>query len=115
LPRLYPRIKMINWFDSNNLQHARPGRQLNNYNLTEQAPILSAYRRLISSPYFLGSADAASGVLQGTNQRQDEEENSNRAETGAAPTVFRPLRAGQKLTAPFRLSIWAKTYVPRPA
>ena len=35
LPLLYPRVKMISWFDANNLVHAEPGRQLNNYRLTE--------------------------------------------------------------------------------
>jgi hypothetical protein len=40
LPRLYPRIKMISWFNSNNLRHAKPGRQLNNYSLTEH-PLFS--------------------------------------------------------------------------
>jgi hypothetical protein len=92
LPRLYPRIKMISWFNSNNLRHARPGRQLNNYSLTEQPTILNAYRKLISSPYFLGAPE----------EHDDE------------PPLPRPLKAGQGTPEQARFSIWVKTYVPRP-
>ena len=53
LPLLYPRVKMISWFDANNLVHAEPGRQLNNYRLTELPPIQNAFRDLTASPYYL--------------------------------------------------------------
>ena len=53
LPLLYPRVKMISWFDANNLIHAEPGRQLNNYRLTELASIRNAFRDLTASPYYL--------------------------------------------------------------
>jgi hypothetical protein len=92
LPRLYPRIKMISWFSSNNLRHAKPGRQLNNYNLTEQPAILNAYRKLINAPYFLSTPQ----------------------QTNAAPPLPRPLLAKQTVPRRARFSIWVKTYVPRP-
>ncbi len=53
LPLLYPRVKMISWFDANNLVHAEPGRQLNNYRLTELLPIQNAFRDLTASPHYL--------------------------------------------------------------
>ena len=53
LPLLYPRVKMISWFDANNLVHAEPGRQLNNYRLTELPPIQNAFRDLTASDYYL--------------------------------------------------------------
>ncbi len=53
LPLLYPRVKMISWFDANNLVHAEPGRQLNNYRLTELPQIQNAFRDLTASPYYL--------------------------------------------------------------
>ncbi|HVF11328.1 MAG TPA: glycosyl hydrolase, partial [Abditibacteriaceae bacterium] len=93
LPRLYPRIKMINWFNMDNLRHARPGRQLNNYNLTEQPSVLENYRRIVSAAYFLGAPERLS------NPR---------------PQVPRPLAANQRLHGTRRFSIWVKTYVPRP-
>ena len=55
LPLLYPRVKMISWFDSNNLIHAEPGRQLNNYRLTELPRIENKFRALTASPHFLTS------------------------------------------------------------
>lgn len=53
LPLLYPRVKMISWFDANNLVHAEPGRQLNNYRLTELPLVKNAFRDLTASPYYL--------------------------------------------------------------
>ncbi len=53
LPLLYPRVKMISWFDANNLIHAEPGRQLNNYRLTELPQIQTAFRELTASDYYL--------------------------------------------------------------
>jgi hypothetical protein len=58
LPRLYPRIKMIDWFNMNNLLNARPGRQLNNYSLTSIpncAPLTAASCR---SRIFLANRNA---------------------------------------------------------
>ena len=37
----------------NNLVHAEPGRQLNNYRLTELPKIQNAFRDLTASPYYL--------------------------------------------------------------
>ena len=44
---------MINWLDQNNLKHARAGRQLNNYSLTEQSTIARSYRNLVQQPDYL--------------------------------------------------------------
>ena len=55
LPARYPRVKMVDWFDCNNLTRARPGRQLNNYLLTDNEAVLEAYREVIASPWFLGT------------------------------------------------------------
>jgi hypothetical protein len=55
LPLLYPRVKMINWFSTNNLIHARAGRQLNNYRLTQIPAIQESYRQLTAAPHFLTS------------------------------------------------------------
>jgi len=93
LPRLYPRIKMIAWFDMNNLIHARPERQLNNYSLTEQQSILENYRRAISSAYFLGAPERLSNTR---------------------PQVPRPLAMNARLHGVRRFSARVKTYVMRP-
>lgn len=57
LPRLFPRVKLVDWFDCNNLRQARPDRQLNNYSVTDDPNILSAYRAAIAPDYFLGQPE----------------------------------------------------------
>ena len=51
LPRRFPRVKAINYFDSNNLQFTATAN--NDYSVTNNAEVLEAYRFAISSPYFL--------------------------------------------------------------
>ncbi len=93
LPRLYPRIKMIDWFSMNNIKNARAGRQLNDYNLTSQPQLRQAYRRVISEPSFLS---APARLID------------------APIAIPRPLIANQLVRGVARFSIWAKTYVSRP-
>ena len=62
LPALFPRVKMINWFDANNLVHARAGRQLNNYNLTERPKVLDHFRQISTSRYFLDGPEQLSNL-----------------------------------------------------
>ncbi len=54
LPRKYPRVKCINYFDSNAIELAH--RRNNNYAVTQNPDVLAVYRDVISSPYFLGSS-----------------------------------------------------------
>ncbi|MEW6280268.1 MAG: glycosyl hydrolase [Candidatus Eremiobacterota bacterium] len=86
LPLRYPRLKLISWYDCNNLVHARPGRQLNNYLLTDQPEILDAYRETVASDYFL---DSLEGSARG----------------------WVPLKGGQSASV---LEAWVRTYVNRP-
>jgi len=90
LPTRYPRVKLVSWYDCNNLKHARPGRQLNNYVLTDQPEIVESYREAIRSPWFLTKAGTSSPVelreLKGKAQ----------------------LRPGQSVQA------WFRTYLDRP-
>ena len=55
LPTRYPRVKMVNWYSSNNLRHASPARQLNNYQVTDPQDLLEHYSRAISSPHYLST------------------------------------------------------------
>lgn len=57
LPRLFPRVKLVDWFDCNNLRHARPDRQLNDYSLTDDSNITSAYREAVAPGYFRRAPD----------------------------------------------------------
>ncbi|MDX1934548.1 MAG: glycosyl hydrolase [Capsulimonadales bacterium] len=53
LPRLYPRVKLIDIFDNDNLTYAMPGRQLNNYSVTDSETVLRGYSRAVGTDYFL--------------------------------------------------------------
>jgi glycosyl hydrolase family 26 len=90
LPRLFPRVKLIDWFDCNNLKHARPDRQLNNYSLTEDPEILEAYRKAISPDYFLSRIEDRPGE------------------------TIRPLETNEPLEGIVTLSAWVRTPVERP-
>lgn len=52
LPRLYPRVKSINYFDSNNLQFVTE-RAYNDYSVTDDTVVNDAYKYSVSTPYFL--------------------------------------------------------------
>jgi hypothetical protein len=95
LPRRYPRLKAICWYDINNLNNpeARPERRSNNFSLTEHEQVLAAYRRQVSSPYFL------SHVVE--SESQDAE---------------RPvgLDSGAVLSGAVRLTAWVRAFVDRP-
>jgi hypothetical protein len=58
LPRLYPRVKAICYYDVNNLGGAATGRAFNNYLLTDRTEITAAYRAVIAPDYFLGQPGA---------------------------------------------------------
>jgi len=52
LPRLFPRIKCINYFDGNTLDFAAD-HAYNDYSVTDDSYVTAAYRSAVSSPYFL--------------------------------------------------------------
>jgi Glycosyl hydrolase family 26 len=90
LPRLFPRVKLVDWFDCNNLRRARPERQLNNYSITDDPNILSAYRAAIGPDYFLG-------------------------QPGDRPrATIRPLRDREPLDGIVTLSAWVRASLDRP-
>jgi hypothetical protein len=86
LPRLFPRVKCINYFDSNNIQFV-PDRAFNDYSVTNDPSILTTYRYMISQPYFLSASIP------------------DRAPPPPAPM---PLRKGEALRGKVRLSCWAR-------
>ncbi len=52
LPK-FPRVKCINYFDSNNIKFVK-SRENNDYSVTSHPAVLKAYKTAIASPYFLG-------------------------------------------------------------
>ncbi len=91
LPLLYPRVKMVNWFDMNTIIHVTPGKARNNFLLTPPK-ILQSWREATASSHYLTSYQSLGDAL---------------------PPVARPLNR-LKLRGPVRVRIWAKTYGAAP-
>ena len=87
LPLLYPRVKMVNWFDMDTIARPTPGKARNNYLLTAP-PILESWRRATDSAHYLTSYSSLGDAL---------------------PPVARPLN-GLKLRNRARLRIWASSF-----
>ena len=85
LPKLFPRVKAINYFDSNTLVFA-PNQAYNDYCVTDSDSVLSAYRYLISSPYFLSSIPESSV---------------------AVPPIPEPLLNGERISGIVHFTCWA--------
>jgi hypothetical protein len=62
LPTRFPRVKLVSWYDSNNLREASPSRQLNNYQVTSPPDLRAHYSKAVASPYFLGAGQTGSKV-----------------------------------------------------
>ncbi len=56
IPKIFPRVKAINYFDSDNMKFVSDG--VNDYSVTDQSSILRAYKSAISSPFFLSTPDS---------------------------------------------------------
>lgn len=92
LPRLWPRVKLVDIFDMDNTIHAQAGRQLNNYSVTDSDTVREAYADAVAPEYFLGRVGAA-----------------------ATPSTIAPVPASG-LTVPrgtLTLSAWARCWAER--
>lgn len=90
LPRLYPRVKLVDIFDNDNITYAQPGRQLNNYSVTDSPTVLREYSRAVAPDYFLSDVNTRTRPLPVVP-------------IGPALTVKRGL---------VRVSSWARCYAP---
>ncbi|GAB4463539.1 MAG: hypothetical protein OHK0029_32370 [Armatimonadaceae bacterium] len=93
LPRLYPRVKLVDIFDNDNIQYAQPGRQKNNYSVTDSETVRAAYAAAVAPDYFLSDVGKV-----------------------ATPERILPLdsviRTGRGI---LRVSAWARCYAKQPA
>jgi hypothetical protein len=95
LPRLYPRVKAVNWLSMNAIKHAMEGRQRNDYALLDDDSVRHRYRQMVVWPYFLREV--------GTGPR------------ASAREEILDLKEGQVLRGKVTLSAWVKTYIDRPS
>ncbi|QYK53315.1 MAG: hypothetical protein KF824_00140 [Fimbriimonadaceae bacterium] len=101
LPRAYPRVKCINYFNANNLELAH--RKNNNYAVTQNAEVLNLYRSLISQPYFLSAATDSNGYI---DQSAVITPVSGDQVTTLFPVQPLPVMQKQKLSGVVKLSGW---------
>ena len=67
----YPRLKGINWFSLNTLTDSHSAdRSLNNFSLTENSSVLSAYKQMIRDPYYLSSVVGLDNTATTTSLKQ---------------------------------------------
>jgi hypothetical protein len=88
LPRIFPRIKCINYFDGNALQYAAE-RASNDYSVTNDPLVVAAYRWSVEPRYFLTTPEMVGNP--------------------SADAVPMPVRKGELLRGKVRLSCWART------
>lgn len=84
LPRLFPGVKMVNWYDANNITQASGDRRLNNYQLTDESTVLAAYKAAVADPWFIGRTNEMAQVIEV------------------------PLKDGATVNGAARLSAWTK-------
>ena len=66
----FPRLKMMCWFDRNNLTGAIPGRRLNDYSLPERSYALDSLGQAAQDSYFLGRFEDHTSAPYGYEQIQ---------------------------------------------
>jgi hypothetical protein len=94
LPRRFPRVKLIDIFDCNNILYGRSGRKVNDYSVTNDPSILWEFRHLIQPDYFLSTVV--------------------RSPQSLLPTSCSEVTPGSTLSGTQVLSAWLKTYDIRP-
>ncbi|MFC4779576.1 glycoside hydrolase family 26 protein [Paenibacillus sp. GCM10023252] len=58
LPKLYPRVKAVFYFDVNNVGEPNPKRRINDYSVTSEQEVLEAYRQSIADEHYLSGLPA---------------------------------------------------------
>lgn len=88
LPLKYPGVKLVSWYDCNNLTQARSERQLNNFQLTDVPEIVEDYQRWVGGQWFLGAGDTSTALQA------------------------RPFP--EEIPGPFEVEPWVRSYDPDP-
>lgn len=105
LPRVYPRVKCINYFNANNMELAH--RRNNNYAITQNPNLLKTYQQIIQNPYFLSAPEPAFDgqlFLAGVEAVSPEI-----TPLGPQPPVRpMPMRNGEVLSGAVMLSGWIR-------
>ncbi len=88
LPLLYPRVKLVDWFNMNTLRYPTKDKTPNDYQLTDDARVLRAWQDVTSNRHFMQAYLALGDSI---------------------PPVYR-LMGNQKISAPTQIGMWAKNF-----
>jgi len=88
LPLLYPRVKLVDWFNLDTLRFRTVGKTPNNYLLTDNAQVLRAWQNATDNRHFLGSYLALGSAI---------------------PPVYIPLNS-QHIALPTTIGVWARSF-----
>ena len=104
IPREFPRVKLIDIFDCDNLRHARAGRRLNDYSVTNSPSVLAAFREAVAPDFYLSSVPGPPNVESGSADLPPTD----------LPTYVHPITPDLAMTGIARVSAFIKTYEDRP-
>jgi hypothetical protein len=110
LPRRYPRVKAVFYFNGNNLDVAH--RRNNNYAVTQDMTALEAYRSAVQDDYFLARWPEPTRLTMEGFRFSVEPVDGGPA-SAAPPISAMPLAKGEVLSGRVRLSVWAKDHLAR--
>lgn len=107
LPRKYPRVKCIDYFNGNNLvlDHAKN----NNYAVTQNPDVLATYKAAIAPSYFLSHVVNADGYADPQPFAVPVSGEGSPTST-MVPEVPMPLKDGQTISGVVMLSGWTKDF-----
>jgi len=88
LPLLYPRVKLIDWFNLDTLRFRTAGKTPNNYLLTDNAQVLRAWQSATDNRHFLGAFLGIGDPI---------------------PPIYVPF-GEQHLSAPATIGVWARSF-----
>lgn len=110
LPRVYPRVKAVFYFNGNNMEIAE--KRNNNYAVTQEPSVLEVYRRAVAPPYFLERWPEPRALMVNGIKLPVEPVDA-RFSHEDPPESPLPLRNGETLTGRVKLSAWIKDHLDR--
>ena len=108
LPRKYPRVKCISYYDGNNLELEH--RLNNNYAVTQDPDVLAAYRKVIEPEYFLKAPPFATSALSASICFVPVDGSDNLM--ASVPLAPMPLLDDQVVQGKLDFSAWCRTTDP---
>lgn len=110
LPRVYPRVKAIFYFNGNNMEIAE--KQNNNYAVTQDPGVLDVYRREVSSAYYLERWPEPQAIEVEGIRLPVEPVDAKYSHEDPPPSPM-PVRSGEILRGRVRLSAWIKDHLDK--